>query len=71
LTADEDLSQKGKEKPLEETTDIPEAKVDSTAPNADSSPKEAEPTEKNDDIKLEITNPDDLQIDDKGQMEMF
>src|SRR5690606_21006414 len=71
LTADEDLSQKGKEKPLAETTDAPETKVDSTEPIADSSPKEAETTEKNDDIKLEITNPDDIQIDDKGQMEMF
>ena len=72
-TADEDLSQKGKEKAAETSTDITETTVDSTITAVDSSvkEKEVESTDKNDDIKLEITNPNDIQIDDKGQMEMF
>jgi topoisomerase-4 subunit A len=72
-TADEDLSQKGKEKAAETTTDTTETTVDSTITAEDSSvkEKEVESTDKNDDIKLEITNPNDIQIDDKGQMEMF
>ncbi|MGE8428089.1 MAG: DNA gyrase/topoisomerase IV subunit A [Sphingobacterium sp.] len=72
-TADEDLSQKGKEKAAETSTDSAETTVDSTTAEVDSSvkEKEVESTEKNDDIKLEITNPNDIQIDDKGQMEMF
>lgn len=72
-TADEDLSQKGKEKAAETSTDITETRVDSTITAVDSSvkEKEVESTDKNDDIKLEITNPNDIQIDDKGQMEMF
>jgi len=73
LTADEDLSQKSKEKAAESSTDTTEPTVDSTTTEVDSSvnEKEVESTEKNDDIKLEITNPNDIQIDDKGQMEMF
>jgi len=72
-TADEDLSQKGKEKAAETSTDTTETTVDSTITAVDSSvkEKEVESTDKNDDIKLEITNPNDIQIDDKGQMEMF
>ncbi|WP_088160714.1 DNA gyrase/topoisomerase IV subunit A [Sphingobacterium sp. G1-14] len=72
-TADEDLSQKGKEKAAETSTDITETTVDSTITAVDSSvkEKEVESNDKNDDIKLEITNPNDIQIDDKGQMEMF
>jgi len=73
LTADEDLSQKGKEKAAESSTDTTEPTVDSTTTEVDSSvkEKEVESTEKNDAFKLEITNPNDIQIDDKGQMEMF
>lgn len=73
LTADEDLSQKSKEKAAESSTDTTEPTGDSTTTEVDSSvkEKEVESTEKNDDIKLEITNPNDIQIDDKGQMEMF
>ncbi len=73
LTTDEDLSQKDKEKAAESSTDTTEPTVDSTTTEVDSSvnEKEVESTEKNDDIKLEITNPNDIQIDDKGQMEMF
>ncbi|MGJ1438062.1 MULTISPECIES: DNA gyrase/topoisomerase IV subunit A [Sphingobacterium] len=72
-TADEDLSQKGKEKAAETSTDTTETTVDSTITAEDGSvkEKEVESTDKNDDIKLEITNPNDIQIDDKGQMEMF
>ncbi|MGE8301691.1 MULTISPECIES: DNA gyrase/topoisomerase IV subunit A [Sphingobacterium] len=72
-TADEDLSQKGKERAAETSTDTTETTVDSTITAVDSSvkEKEVESTDKNDDIKLEITNPNDIQIDDKGQMEMF
>ncbi|WP_394676460.1 DNA gyrase/topoisomerase IV subunit A [uncultured Sphingobacterium sp.] len=72
-TADEDLSQKGKEKAAETSTDTTETTVDSTITAEDGSvkEKEIESTDKNDDIKLEITNPNDIQIDDKGQMEMF
>ncbi|UIR56584.1 DNA gyrase/topoisomerase IV subunit A [Sphingobacterium sp. SRCM116780] len=39
--------------------------------STDESEKREEPTKEKEDIKLEITNPDDIQIDDSGQIELF
>ena len=75
LTADEDLSQKDKVTATSENTSTTaqttEAAVEKTASTTATPQKGNEPTDKNDDITLEITNPNDIQIDDKGQMEMF
>lgn len=65
LTPDEDLSEKDKKKTATETEGDSPAKTTTAAEDAQTEDK------KEDDIKLEITNPDDIQIDDNGQMEMF
>ncbi|MNE39831.1 DNA topoisomerase IV subunit A [compost metagenome] len=72
ITADEDLSEKGKEK-AEVASEGGETKSGETKSSAATDEISADATKdkKEDDIKLEITNPDDIQIDDKGQMEMF
>ncbi|MGB3064979.1 DNA gyrase/topoisomerase IV subunit A [Sphingobacterium thalpophilum] len=65
LTPDEDLSERDKKKTATETEGDSPTNTTAAAEDAQTEDK------KEDDIKLEITNPDDIQIDDNGQMEMF
>ncbi|MGN5955189.1 DNA gyrase/topoisomerase IV subunit A [Sphingobacterium lactis] len=74
LTEEKDLSQIVEEsKPVTEveSPETPKEEKTSTESTAKTSPKAEKPTASSEDISFEITNPDDIQMDDNGQLGLF